>query len=440
MSETLQDILWPRCPENVLEYLEEISQCSFTCLSEDEIWSKMKKEHPEYHKDYRLVLPHIGSTPNPKWYNKTIALGKKEIEQFIKGRPIVFIDIPNDTNDIINKKIEKTLSEKKYNKGRLDYCIKFGIPMEKMYFGMVTMGIYSVNDIDTDRCSIVAVNPYRNPIDTFLNIFHELCHAFQKNNEEVYNLEKPFLDKFKIAGKDSSLYEEAQQTYKEFLFTIESHANLSGAIITYLKTLKICKLDLAQKEIIKRRILLASGADVLGGYCDFILTKNELEKIDKNPSFYEQFFDKDGVIDIEKVYRYSWEMVMEQTRELQDYLNKNKLTFTQILKNTELMKASPIQKIIDAKEKYFLENPKTEEENLLGEIYFFIRKKEDRKSLDDLTKKTRELIAKQNAELAEAEKDKHQHETAELQEKLQELNKNFFDMIPTTSCRTLDLL
>lgn len=167
--------------------------------------------------------------------------------------------------------------------------------------------------------------------------------------------------------------DDINNKYSKYRLLIETHANLNGSMITFLQAISLGCQDLQR---IKRELIMTSGVDPWRGYCDFVLTKENLDRLENDLEFRNQFFNDKGEIDFKKLYEYTYDLSKSQSEEIFSFFEKFNCSFIDGIKDESLLwlyKTNPLYKIKTAKDDYSksLEGRTTFLEDLLDNMHCF---------------------------------------------------------------------
>lgn len=166
--------------------------------------------------------------------------------------------------------------------------------------------------------NIFIYNPYLDETMTKQTFYHEYCHTLQGKYYREYE------DKIDEKLKNSQNKDKNAWNEKFYIKTQqETEADLFGSICIILETIQNNPKELENviqtlKENIDFRILRKRiVGDFARPYNAFPLVYNFIDEFTKNPTEFKEKFLKDGKINIDEVYKYSFRKTLELNETIQ---------------------------------------------------------------------------------------------------------------------------
>lgn len=357
---------------------------------------------------------------NPEWHRSCVKSFIEELKRLpgIEESDLVAIyDVSGDrfiyggSYENIKKRLMDSGIDEKEIKNYIENLNCRVIKYSKTQHGSLCYTPY----INGKPFSTIFLSPYRNITDTFQTMWHEITH-FMQNEDKRLAEELAYLDeeegrlklKFKNKEINEKEYDEEKQRldldnkYKKIKLLLETQANLNGSMITLLRNIIYGSNDV-ELDKVQRGLMLAAGASYEGDYCDFILTRDNLEKLRQDKSFRDLFI-KDGNIDYDSLYEYTYNESLKQIDEIISFAEREEVALKELEKREDLQRkeGNPILKLIKVKEEYLQKYPLTEQEEIEKGIYDYrFSKDRSNKTYEYLVEKAEELDRKQQQELSE---------------------------------------
>lgn len=389
---------------------------------------------------------------NPDWYKKAYALWKEDFTNspYLEGYrkyPTIVCNVAESNiseeqlenfrnsfleNGCDKEKVEEVIDHIK-NRAMLDMAQK---PSGSCCYGF---DISSIDEKAKPCMRVIFLNPYKSGVISLQTMWHETTHWMQRVDEYFQNKKIDLEEKKIKIGEELSFLKEQDpkinenslltpQAFEEryrvlddemrnyyegrklLLLEMETQANLNGSMIAFLKNSE-------NRDKIKRDLILSSNVDTDGGYCDFCLTRDNLDRLENDPNFRNRFLDENGKIKFDELYKYTLEQTIEQTQEIKRYAESKGMTCHEMLGNKKFLedKNNPVCRMKEEKDKYYEEYPLTRLEKLQEEAHGFrverskqsLQKLRDMVELSILSKKTvEECVQRAIADIDKRDKQK----------------------------------
>lgn len=430
-----RDVIWSLA---INEYFKDKEEDKIRFLQEQEELKKEKKEKSEWFKKCKDGILEIynnfcenrpiteeekrfnefSMNPedrfNPKWYQNCIKVFMHEFNKMSHEHLYFIYDTSSDSFLFGNgfDAIKENLKKSGFNEKDIEEYTK------KIQKRIISRGKHQKGSlcftpyIDNKPVSGIILSPYRNPVDTLQTMWHETTHYIQKRDKRIMENEGMISlteeeDKLKkqFSGKNEEKeYEKERKKLgfdawdKKIRLLAEIQANLNGSMIVFLQALR-SGLDEIQLNDVKRQLIRTAGVNYEGCYCDFVLTYNSLDRLQKDSVFRGQFL-KDGNINYEGLYEYTYSEAKKTRDEILEFAKSSGVDCYELQSREDLMKKedNPVYKIKTEEKKYYEKYPLTKQELLEYDIHCFRGSKEPSYHAY-LCKKSNEVMEQQSKEI-----------------------------------------
>lgn len=322
---------------------------------------------------------------NPEWYKACVKKYTEELQKMGKiGDLIAVYDISGD--EFIHGDSQENIKDRLTGLGfseeeignYIENIKSRIVEYSKTQHGSLCYTPY----INGKPVSAIFLSPYRNKVDTLQTMWHETTHFIQKKDERFSKELIPIREEesnleYKFKTKEINEEEYAEQRQKLDLDNIdkkirllaEIQANLNGSMIVLLQAIRDGLNDV-ELDKVQRSLILTANSDYKGGYCDFILTRDNLDKLRQDKSFRDLFL-KDGNIDYNSLYEYTYSESLRQRDKILDFAEQEGVSLKELEERKDLLEKenSPVLKLRKAQNEYFQKNPLTEQEKIEMEMH-----------------------------------------------------------------------
>ncbi len=243
----------------------------------------------------------------------------------------------------------------------------------------------------------IYLNPYYSPVTTLQTMWHETTHWMQaidnSNLDEEFEIieqEKEIEAREKYLNEHKSSY--TNDEYRDEIAKLnndkknlknkniknklpnEIQANLNGSMITFIQAIiNNCN----NLEYVERELIRTTDCDPYGGYCDFLITTENLKKLKTDKNFFNIFVNN-GSINFDILDSYTSKVAQKLADEIIEFIERDGRMYIDALEDKVLMadENNPLVKIKQEQRKYWKNNPESEIEKLQIELHCFKKTKD----------------------------------------------------------------
>ena len=346
--------------------------------------SENREKTPEEKKFKKEGMP-IEDRFNPEWYKACVKNYTEELKK-IEGKDSLFIVYDISGGKFIHgdsyENVKKQLEDFGLNKEEIeDYISNVESRIIKRSKTQHSSLCYTPY-INGKPVSAIFLSPYKNTVDTLQTMWHETTHFIQKKDEkfskelipireEESNLEYKFkkneINEEEYKNQELDLYNKD----KKIRLLAEIQANLNGSMIVLLQAIRDGLSDV-ELDKVQRALMSTAGSNYKHCYCDFILTRDNLDKLRQDKSFRDLFI-KDGNIDYNSLYEYTYNESLKQRNEILYFAEQEGVSLKELEERKDLQEkeSSPILKLQKAEKEYYQNYPLTKQEEIEDSIHTY---------------------------------------------------------------------
>lgn len=322
---------------------------------------------------------------NPEWYKACVKKYTEELQKMEKvGDLIAVYDISGDkfiygdSYENIKERLMGLGFSKEEIENYIENIKSRIVEYSKTQHGSLCYTPY----INEKPVSTIFLSPYKNTVDTLQTMWHETTHFIQKKDEKFSKELIPICEEesnLECKFKKNEINEEEYKKQRLDLYNkdkkirllAEIQANLNGSMIVLLQAIKDGLSDV-ELDKVQRALMLTAGSNYKGCYCDFILTRDNLDKLRQDKSFRDLFI-KDGNIDYNSLYEYTYNESLKQRNEILDFAEQEGVSLKELEERKDLQEkeSSPILKLQKAQKEYYQNCPLTKQEEIENNIHIY---------------------------------------------------------------------